>query len=148
MNAFNLARAAVNHRREVLPFENPFKLQFKSMLVTPSDALCRRQKLHSKRDSIPVAHKHLNTPPRTCGMCRLEALSLHRGVGNEAEVHLVAGGDQLLRDLAAAQPTQDGCRVAVPVEGLQMVVRTFLMLLDLKLIEGLERQEERSPGVM
>lgn len=73
----------------------------------------------------------------------MEALPLHRGVRNEAEVHLVAGGDQLLRDLAATQSTQDGCRVAVPVKGLQVVVRTFLMLLDLKLVEGLDRWRRR-----
>lgn len=73
-------------------------------------------------------------------MCGLEALSLHGGIGDEAEVHFVACGDQLLRDLAAAQSTQNGRLVAVSVEGLQVVVRAFLVLLDLKLVEGLEKQ--------
>lgn len=70
-------------------------------------------------------------------MCSLEALPLYRGVRNEAEVHLVACGDQLLRDLTATQSPQDGYRVTVPVKGLQMVICTFLVLLDLKLVEGL-----------
>lgn len=70
-------------------------------------------------------------------MCGLEALPLHRGVGDEAQVHLVAGGDELLRDLTATQSTQDGRRVTVPIEGFQVVVCTLLVLLDLKLIEGL-----------
>lgn len=73
-------------------------------------------------------------------MCGLESFSLHRGVGDEAEVHFVGRGDQLLRNLAAAQSTQNGCLVAISVEGLQVVVRTFLVLLDLKLVEGLEKQ--------
>lgn len=73
-------------------------------------------------------------------MCGLESFSLHRGVGDEAQVHFVAGGDQLLWNLAAAQSTQNGCLVAIAVEGLQVVVRTFLVLLDLKLIKGLEKQ--------
>lgn len=75
----------------------------------------------------------------------MEALPLHRGVRDEAEVHLVAGGDQGLGDLTAAQSTQDGCGVAVTVEGLEMIIRTFLVLLDLKFIEGLDRKKvERS----
>lgn len=75
----------------------------------------------------------------TCGVCSLEALPLYRCIRNEAEVHLVAGGDQLLWDLTATQSTQDGCCVTVPIEGLQVVIRTFLVLLNLKLIEGLSR---------
>lgn len=79
----------------------------------------------------------------TCGVCGLEALPLYRGVRNEAEVHLVACGDQLLRDLAATQSAQDGCCVAVPIKGLQMVICTFLVLLNLELVEGLERRGQR-----
>lgn len=90
---------------------------------------------------LPHRHTH------TCGVCSLKALPLHGRVRNEAEVHLVAGGDQLLWDLTAAQSTQDGRRVTVPVKGLQMVIRTLLMLLDLKLIEGLKKVEaERQRG--
>ena len=84
-------------------------------------------------------HYYVSIQTHTCGVCSLEALPLYWGVRNEAEVHLVAGGDQLLRDLTATQSTQDGCRVTVPVEGLQVVIRTFLVLLDLKLVEGLSR---------
>lgn len=73
-------------------------------------------------------------------MCGLESFSLHGGIGDEAEVHFVACGDQLLWNLAATQSTQNGCLVAVSVEGLQVVVRTFLVLLDLKLTESLEKQ--------
>lgn len=73
----------------------------------------------------------------TCGVCGLETLPLHRGIRDEAEVHLVSRGDQLLRDLTATQSAQYGRRVAVPVERLQMVVCTLLVLLDLKLVEGL-----------
>lgn len=73
-------------------------------------------------------------------MCGLESFSLHRGVGDKAEVHFVACGDQMLGNLAATQSTQNGCLVTVSVEGLQVVVRTFLVLLNLKLIKGLEKQ--------
>lgn len=74
-------------------------------------------------------------------MSGLEALALHRGVGDEAQVHPVGRGDKLLGDLAAAQPAQDGRRVAVPIEGLQVVVGALLMLLDLKLVERLREAE-------
>ena len=72
----------------------------------------------------------------------LEALPLHRGVGDEAQVHLVARGDQRLGDLAAAQPAQDGRRVRVAVKGLQVVVGALLVLLDLKLVERLETETQ------
>lgn len=75
-------------------------------------------------------------------MSGLEAFSLHGGVRDEAEVHFVACGDQLLRNLATTQSTQNGCLVTVAIKGLKVVVRTFLVLLDLKLIEGLEKQRE------
>lgn len=73
----------------------------------------------------------------------MKALPLHRGVRDEAEVHLVSGGDHRLWDFTAAQATQDGRCVTVAVEGLQVVVRTLLVLLDLELIEGLERWRKR-----
>ena len=80
----------------------------------------------------------------------LEALPLHRGVRDEAQVHLVARGDQRLGDLAAAQPAQDGRRVRVAVKGLQVVVGALLVLLDLKLVERLETvtqtEEEETDG--
>ena len=76
-------------------------------------------------------------------MCGLESLPLNRGVGDEAQVHLVARGDKWFRSLAAAQPTQDGGRVAVTVKGLQVVVRTLLVLLYLKLTKGLETRRRR-----
>lgn len=79
----------------------------------------------------------------TCRVCRLKALPLHRGVRDETQVHLVSGGDQRLWDFTATQSTQDGCRVTVAVKGLQMVVRTLLMLLDLELAEGLRRRRQR-----
>lgn len=75
-------------------------------------------------------------------MCGLEAFSLHGGIGDEAEVHFVACGDQMLGNLAATQSTQNGRLVAVAVEGLQVVVCAFLVLLDLKLIEGLAEQSQ------
>lgn len=91
--------------------------------------ILQSQVLSAKRDGLIIAH--------TCGVRGLETLPLHRGIRNEAEVHLVSCGDQLLWDLTATQSPQYGRRVAVPVERLQMVVCTLLVLLDLKLVEGL-----------
>lgn len=74
----------------------------------------------------------------------LEAFPLHRGVRDEAQVHPVGRGDELLGDLAAAQAAQDGRRVAVAVEGLQVVVGALLVLLYLKLSEALRGERRRS----
>lgn len=77
----------------------------------------------------------------TCGMSGLEAKPLYRGVGDEPEVHPVARGDQRFWEFAATQAPKDGCLVAVTVKGLQMVVGTLLVLLDLELAEGLKEGE-------
>lgn len=71
----------------------------------------------------------------------MEALALHRGVGDEAEVNPVARRDERLRKLAAAETTQNGRLVRVAVEGLQVVVRAFLVLLDLELVERLPKTQ-------
>lgn len=71
----------------------------------------------------------------------MEALALHRGVRDEAEVYPVARRDERLRKLAAAETTQNGRLVRVAVEGLQVVVRAFLVLLDLELVERLPKTQ-------
>lgn len=69
----------------------------------------------------------------------METLPLHGSVRYETEIHLVAGGDERLGDLAATQSAEDCCGVAVPIESLQVVIRALLMLFNFKLVEALQR---------
>lgn len=85
----------------------------------------------------------MRTHALTCGMCSVEALALHRGVGDEAQVNLVTRGDQGLRKLVPTEPSQNGRLVRVAVEGLQVIIRAFLVLLDLELVERLQKTRRR-----
>lgn len=88
---------------------------------------------------IKQRHNHSST----CGVCGLKTLSLNRGIRDEAQIHLVPSGNQWLWNFTATQSSQDGCSVRVPVEGLQVVVGTLLMLLHLKLSERLDQKRQR-----
>lgn len=83
----------------------------------------------------PVLYTNTHTHTLTCGVCRVEAFALHRSVGDEAEVNPVPRGDEGFGKLAAAETTQDGRLVRVAVEGLQVIVGTLLVLLDLELVK-------------
>lgn len=85
--------------------------------------------------------------PRTCAVLRLEALPLHRGVGIKPEEQAAARSHHGVRLLAAAETAEDGGQAVGSVVGFQVVVGTFLVLLDLKLIERLEMEKHRGrPG--
>lgn len=81
--------------------------------------------------------------PRTCAVLRLEALPLHRGVGIEPEEQAAARSHHGVRLLAAAETAEDGGQAVGSVVRFQVVVGTFLVLLDLKLIERLETEKHR-----
>lgn len=88
----------------------------------------------------PAEHTHA----LTCGVCGVEALALHRGIGDEAQVNPVARGDEGLGKLAAAEPAQNGHLVRVAVKRLQVIVGAFLVLLDLELVKRLRETQGRT----
>lgn len=70
----------------------------------------------------------------------LEALLLHRVVGEEADEQLVGTGGDGRRLLGATEAAQAGCLPVPPVVDLNVVVRTLQVSLHVDLVEGLRDQ--------
>ena len=85
--------------------------------------------------------------PRTCAVHSLESSPLHRGVRIKPEKQAAARGHHRVRLLAAAETAEDGGLAVRPVVEFQVVVGTFLVLLDLEFIKRLGVKEQRvRPG--
>lgn len=80
-------------------------------------------------------------------MHSLESSPLHRGIRIEPEKQAAARGHHRVRLLAAAETAEDGGLAVRPVVQFQVVIGTFLVLLDLEFIKCLGVKEQRvSPG--
>lgn len=66
----------------------------------------------------------------------MEPFPLHGGVRVEHHIQLISGGDHLRRYLDAAEPPQAICVVVGPIEDFDVVVGTFLVLLQLEVLEN------------
>lgn len=73
----------------------------------------------------------------------LESSPLHRGVRIKAEKQAAARSHHGVWLLAAAETAEDWGQAVGPVVKLQVVIGTFLVLLDLKLVKRLGMEEQK-----
>ena len=81
--------------------------------------------------------------PRTCAVHGLESSPLHRGVRIKPEKQAAARSHHRVWLLAAAETAEDRGQAVGPIVQLQVVVGTFLVLLDLKLVKRLGMEEQK-----
>lgn len=88
---------------------------------------------------------HLGISPRTRAVHGLESSPLHGGVRIKPEKQAVARSHHGVWLLAATETAEDRGQAVGPVVQFQVVVGTFLVLLDLELIKclGTEGQKAR-----
>lgn len=72
----------------------------------------------------------------------LKAFSLNRGIRNKPKKHLIPGSREGIWYLAATQSAKDWRLLCVSIKHFQVIICTFLMLLNLKLTEGLFKKKE------
>lgn len=79
----------------------------------------------------------------TCRMCGLKAFSLNRCIRNKPNKHFISRSQKGLWYLVATQSSQNWWFFCFSIEYFQVIIRTFLMLLDLKLTKGLLKKKTR-----
>lgn len=77
----------------------------------------------------------IKTPKLTCGVGGHEALPLYRRIALEHHEHLIASGENGVRDLGATEPAENVRVGGVTVVEDDVVVRALLVWLHLKLCE-------------
>lgn len=95
--------------------------------------------LKNKGEVIGKAHPDF----LTCRVRCLEAFSLNWCIRNEAEKHFVSSSNKRIWYLIATQASQNWWFFTFTIKHFQVVISTFLMLFDLKLIEGLGRGKKK-----
>lgn len=77
----------------------------------------------------------IKTPKLTCGVGGHEALPLYRSIALEHHEHLIASGENGVRDLGATEPAENVRVGGVTVIEDDVVVRALLVWLHLKFCE-------------